>query len=74
MRVDAEASYRRAFPDQSRAGAEALRRKANSLARSWRMWGRRSLERIAVECTGKSRDLRYGTGSVSDLSFDQKAF
>jgi hypothetical protein len=32
------------------------------------------LERIAIACTGKRRDLRYGTGSVSDLSLDQKAF
>jgi hypothetical protein len=33
-----------------------------------------TLERIAIACTGKWHDLRYGTGSVSDLSIDQKAF
>jgi len=32
---------------------------------------RRSLERIANAFTGKWRDLRYSTGSVSDLSADQ---
>jgi len=32
------------------------------------------LERITIACTGKWRDLRYGTGSVSDLSIDQEAF
>jgi hypothetical protein len=37
MRADAESSDRRAFLEQSRAGDEALRRKANSLARSWRL-------------------------------------
>jgi len=30
------------------------------------------LERIAIACTEKWRDLRYGTGSVSDLRIDQK--
>jgi hypothetical protein len=34
----------------------------------------RNLERIAIEFTGKWRDLRYGTGSVSDLSIDQKTY
>jgi hypothetical protein len=34
----------------------------------------RALERIAIACTGKWRDLRYGTGSVSDLSIGQKAY
>jgi hypothetical protein len=34
----------------------------------------RMLERIVIAYTGKWRDLRYGTGSVSDLSIDQKAF
>jgi hypothetical protein len=37
MQADVESSDRRAFMDQSGAGAETLRRKANSLARSWRM-------------------------------------
>jgi len=32
------------------------------------------LERIAIAFTGKWPDLRYGTGSVSDLSIEQKAF
>jgi len=30
-----------------------------------------SLEQVAIACTGKWRDLRYGSGSVSDLSIDQ---
>src|SRR5262245_11498070 len=30
-----------------------------------------SIERDAIECTGKWRDLCYSTGSVSDLSLDQ---
>ena len=29
------------------------------------------VELIAIACTGKLRDLRYGTGSVSDLIIDQ---
>jgi len=29
------------------------------------------LERIAIAFTGKWRDLRCGTGSVSDLNIDQ---
>src|SRR5262245_21488862 len=32
------------------------------------------LERIAIACTGKWRDLWYGTGSVSDLSLDKYAY
>jgi hypothetical protein len=28
------------------------------------------LDQFTIECTGKWRDLRYGTGSVSDLGID----
>jgi len=31
----------------------------------------KEIERIAIACKGKWRDLWYGTGSVSDLSLDQ---
>src|SRR5262245_21578378 len=30
------------------------------------------LDQFAIACTVKWRDLRYGTGSVSDLSIDQE--
>jgi hypothetical protein len=31
---------------------------------------RASLDQFAIACTGKWRDLGYGTGSVSDLNID----
>jgi hypothetical protein len=43
-----------------------------AVSRIWALAG--GLERIVIAGTGKWRDLRYGTGSVSDLSLDQKAF
>jgi hypothetical protein len=30
------------------------------------------LDQFAIACTGKWRDLRYGTGSVSDPGLDQE--